>query len=126
MEDFSQYNLVVADDNYTGSIILPTSDLFTCMQVSYQSLTELVYSKEQTDAKFLSKLDNKGILILPDTIAGEDIYTELADLHYPAIAYANFTEGNDGTVPFTSHTFFINDKRNGSYGYIVISNGAHY
>lgn len=141
-EPFSAYDLEIVNKsqvcNEGDNVKIYNGDtLWYAVKVSYQSLKDYVYSKEQTDEKFqLKEGFYTPVRISEETIeASSDIYDTLANLGYPKLAICKFSASTseiptEKRVPFLGDTLFINQNRGTSEqsdnGYVVISNGQTY
>lgn len=137
-EDFSQYELNFLRTEFIcdGVNQISCNGFSGCIQTTFFSQKELFYSKDQVDAKFipLTYMNDKTYF---STIETTEATSELlSELGSKRLTWANFTDGNDGTVPFVGQSLFIrqriykgideNDEPIYEYGFRVFSNGNEY
>ena len=149
VEDRSDITIEIPVISCSGEFETGISGFAGCVKSSFLSLKDLVYSKDQCDAKFETIADfdakfnpNQYILKIGDTTveptsrdynkleATLQVYsTVLKEAGYPKYACANCAEPVDqtlGVAPYRGDTTFINAKNGNTYGYLVLSQGITY
>ena len=140
VEDRSDIVIEIPSISCSGQFETGISGFGGCVKASYLNINELMYTKDQCDAKFQTISEyvsqyaaNEHIVKIGDPNdnnnipATSDIYTTLKDFGWPKVATAHCVipaEGEEytGTLlpQFDGDALFINNHNETGYGYITV------